>query len=182
MKRPLRVKLFFAVFTKFANLFDDVRNILIEKFGDVDLESQPYLFDEFTNYYHKQMGKGLYKKFYSFKRLIYPDQIANIKIFTNKVENDFSKMQTDVLRPVNIDPGYVGFSKMVLASTKDNYHRIYLADGIFAEVTLRYVKGSFQPWEWTYPDYRTKENILFFNRVRNIYKNQIKNQFPKNMF
>jgi hypothetical protein len=175
MKKLLPVKLFSAVFTKFENLFDKVKHILVEKFGNVDLESQPFLFDEFTHYYQDQMGRGLYKKFYSFERLIYPDEIVKIKIFTDRIEIDFSALKMGVSRPVNIDPGYVGFSKMVLASTKDNYHRIYLADGIFAEVTLRYVKGTFQPWPWTYPDYKINENILFFNRVRNIYKAQIKN-------
>ena len=77
-------------------------------------------------------------------------------------------------RRINLDPGYVSASKMVLASTKDHAHRIYLGKGIFAEITLRYYQKTFQPWEWTYPDYRTQEYIDLFNQIRKIYMQQLR--------
>ncbi|MDD5512405.1 MAG: DUF4416 family protein [Candidatus Omnitrophica bacterium] len=85
-------------------------------------------------------------------------------------------------RSINIDPGYLDMAKLVLATTKDFCHRIYLGSGIFGEVTLVYRKDSFQPWEWTYPDYRSREYIETFNRIREIYRAQdqkIKNQGPR---
>ena len=77
-------------------------------------------------------------------------------------------------RRVNIDPGYISQSKLVLATTKDHSHRIYLGQGIFAEVTLRYYKGTFRAWEWTYPDYASPPYIAIFNHIRKLYKEQLK--------
>jgi hypothetical protein len=72
-----------------------------------------------------------------------------------------------------LDPGYVTLAKMVLATTKDFAHRLYLGDGIYAESTLRFRKKQFEPWEWTYPDYRTDEYREFFGRVRECYKDKL---------
>jgi hypothetical protein len=112
------------------------------------------------------MGTSLFRKFYSFERLIDPEELASIKRWTCDLEASFQDPRAR--RPVNLDPGYVAPAKVVLASTKDFAHRIYLKDGIFAEVTLVYRKGSFVPLEHTFPDYRTAEYIGFFNRVRRV--------------
>ena len=77
-------------------------------------------------------------------------------------------------RLVNIDPGYLTLAKLVLASTKDYVHRIYVGSGIFAEITLFYANGNFGPWQWSYPDYKTKEYAAIFGAIRNIYEKQIK--------
>ena len=83
-------------------------------------------------------------------------------------------MAKGISRIINIDPGYLDLSKLILASTKDYKHRIYLTKGIYAEVTLFYQDKTFCPWEWTYPDYKTGEYIEIFNRIRQIYAEQIK--------
>ena len=75
-------------------------------------------------------------------------------------------------RSVNIDPGYLDLAKVVLFSTKDYSHRIYLDKGIYAEVTLFYKDNRFNPWPWTYPDYRTSEYLGIFKSIREIYKRQ----------
>ncbi len=136
-----------------------------KKFGAVDYKSPIYDFN-LTDYYRKEMGPSLKRQFLSFSELIAPTKLAKIKLFTNKLEKRYSK---NGKRLINIDPGYVTASKLVLATTENYYHRIYLDRGIFAEVTLYFKKGSFQPFEWTYPDYKTKGYIETFNHIREIY-------------
>jgi hypothetical protein len=119
------------------------------------------------------MGPNLLRRIVSFKALIDPAEIARWKITTNDVESELAaEFPHAPDRPVNIDPGYVAGSKMVLATTKNYTHRIYLRDGIYAEVTLRWRGGRFEPWEWTYPDYRTERYRSFFRRVRDRYMEQ----------
>ena len=76
-------------------------------------------------------------------------------------------------RPVNLDPGYVSSGKLVLATTKDQPHRVYLGRGIYAECTLRWRRGGFEPWEWTYPDYASEGHREFFGRVRTAYRRKL---------
>jgi len=140
---------------------------LKENFGDIDRRSKIIPFD-FTDYYEKEMGKGLIREWVSFLKPIKEDNIKDIKLKTIELEKHFASKNGR--RSVNIDPGYVSLSKLVLASTKNYAHRIYLGDGIFAEVTLIYKKGAFQPLEWTYPDYR--QNTRFFEEVREELKSK----------
>jgi hypothetical protein len=147
---------------------------LRESFGDIDLESEVVPF-AFTDYYEKEMGKGLLRQFVSFAALIDPGSIAGIKLTTNGVEKTIAKDYVGASnRPVNLDPGYVAASKLVLASTKDFSHRIYLGRGIYAEVTLIFRRGHFEPLEWTYPDYRTEGHRRFFEKIRSTYREQVK--------
>ncbi|MBI4713100.1 MAG: DUF4416 family protein [Planctomycetes bacterium] len=179
---PPQVKLIVGIISKYADLFEPVEEKLFAGFGVIDLKSDIMSF-EFTDYYTAEMGAPLKRQFLAFQKLIDPAEIASIKIRTNQIENDFASKFLDsrlrgndkeqkVSRPVNLDPGYVDNSKLVLASTKDYAHRIYLQDGIYAEVTLQYSasKRSFQPCQWTYPDYQTQAYLDFFNRVREMYR------------
>ncbi|MDD5775195.1 MAG: DUF4416 family protein, partial [Candidatus Omnitrophica bacterium] len=134
-------------------------------FGPIDYES-PELPFKHTDYYRREFGTCLIRRFIAFSRLIVPSALASIKIRTNKIEHKTSRSGK---RLVNIDPGYIDMAKLVLASTKDFCHRIYLDRGIFAEITLVYRKDSFTRQEWTYPDYRTPEYIAVFNRIRKDY-------------
>ena len=77
-----------------------------------------------------------------------------------------AKLTDGPARPVNLDMGYVDGGKLVLATTKDYAHRLYLGAGIYGEVTLRWRAGAFEPWEWTYPDYRSGHYREFFAQVR----------------
>ncbi|MBU0633530.1 MAG: DUF4416 family protein [Candidatus Omnitrophica bacterium] len=157
------VKLIIGLIGK-EEIFNRVKKILIQKFGGIDFEN-PVLDFNFTDYYELEMGGNLKRQFLSFKRQILPDKVASIKIYTNSLEKRFSA--AGGRRRVNIDPGYLTLSKLVLATTKDYQHRIYLGKGIFAEVTLRFKDKSFREWEWTYPDYRSREYIDIFNYIRN---------------
>ncbi|MCX6376138.1 MAG: DUF4416 family protein [Armatimonadetes bacterium] len=96
-----------------------------------------------------------------------PDQLPAVKRLANEIENRMAaEGQWPVVRPMNLDPGYIAPSKLILASTKDFSHRIHLREGIYAEVTLRYVRGIWKELEWTYPDYRTSAYHKFFTQVR----------------
>lgn len=155
---------------------EEVEYALSEIFGEIELKSEEYLFDEFTDYYEDEMGTGLRKYFVSFKELIKRDEIADIKIKTNELEEEFAvKTTSGFKRRVNIDPGYVAEAQLVLPTTKGYAHRIYLAKGIYAEVTLIYRDGSFQYLNWTYPDYRTEFVRSFFNKVRKLYLKKLQN-------
>ena len=137
-------------------------------YGAADFESSPIPFT-FTKYYAPEMGENLTRRFASFPRTILPDELAPIKVLTNKIEE---KLCVAGKRRVNIDPGYVDLAKLVLASTKDFRHRNYLRFGIFTEVTLFWQGKSFKPWEWTFPDYATPEYIAIFNLIRERYARQ----------
>jgi hypothetical protein len=161
-------KLITGFIFKEENIFNKTKDILKRHFGVIDFESQALVFTH-TDYYEKEFGKNLKRKFISFKDLALPQNLPQIKIYTNKLEK---RLSINGLRLINIDPGYLDLSKLVLASTKDYKHRIYLDKGIYAEVTLFYQNKSFRPWDWTYPDYKTQAQITIFNQIRQIYAEQ----------
>ncbi len=168
-KRPQHVKLIIGMLAKDKKLFDSSEGFFIKRFGEIDYRSPLVLFN-YTDYYRKEMGQPLKRRFISFKNLISPQGLSKIKIATNSLERILSKKKNNTLkREINIDPGYISDSKMVLATTKDYFHRIYLKDGIYAEVTLFWRRHSFEPFEWTYRDYRTREYIRILNDIRNSY-------------
>lgn len=172
IKKHQPVKLIIGFIFKEEGIRCKAQGLLEKKFGKIDYVSQGLSFTH-TDYYAKEFGCGLKRQFISFKKLILPQGLPGIKIFTNKIEQNLSR---GGLRLINIDPGYLDMSKLILASTKDYRHRIYLNRGIYAEVTLYYRKQGFNAWEWTYPDYRTDDYLAIFNRIREIYATQIKNK------
>jgi len=145
-------------------------------FGETeDLEAD--LEFEYTDYYYEEFGKPLKRKIICFKKLISLENISKIKLETNKIENDLA---VSGKRTVNIDPGYVTEAKLVLLTTKDYTHRVYVGDLIFAESTLNFKDGTFDPWPWTYPDYGSRELVDHFNSVRELYMRQIRKGEGKN--
>lgn len=135
----------------------------------VDFESKVTDFSH-TDYYAEEMGPGLKRKFISFERIVDSADLYKAKLITNRIEQ---RLSTGGKRTINIDPGYLDLSKLVLFTTKDYSHRIYLRKGIYAEATLFYRDHAFTPWPWTYPDYRTPEYKEIFGTIRDNYKKQI---------
>ena len=134
--------------------------------GDICLTSPRFTFDQ-TEFYERSMGEGLRKTFWAFETLIDPAEIAHIKLRTNELELAYQQQAAlPEERPLNLDPGYISEAKLVLATTKDRDHRIYLQKGIYCEGTLYYHKGKWQPRPWTYPDYRSSEYHRFFDQCR----------------
>lgn len=167
------VKLIVGMITSDEKLFDISETMLSDNFGSIDFRSEILPFD-YTDYYKLEMGENLKRKFISFEKFICPEKLAEVKILTNELEKNFLIEGTDK-RLINLDPGYLTAAKLVLASTKDHIHRIYLCKGIYAEITLQMQGKSFRPWQWTYPDYRSEEYIRIFNSIRQIYMKQLKN-------
>jgi len=167
---PRLVKPVAAVMARDETLVSKAVARLEEMLGPTDRQSELYRFD-FTDYYREEMGPDLVKKFVSFARLTAPTALAPIKRRTSACERRYRNDLGG--RLVNLDPGYWSDAKLVLASTKNYSHRICLGRRVFAELCLRYHRGRLQPFEWTYPDYRTKLALEFFSEVRKIYLKQL---------
>lgn len=164
------VKLISSLFSPQNELIDKVIAELENLFGLTDWIS-PGLFFDRTKYYAKEMGWPLHRRFISFKNLIRPEDIVEIKLATNEVEGRYLQ---DGKRGINIDPGYISLERLILATGKNYTHRIYLSKGIYADLTLLYHRGSFRPLEWTYRDYAGPETLGFFDDVRKSYKAQLR--------
>jgi len=119
------------------------------------------------------MGAPIYRYFLSFKKLIEPSEIAAAKVKTNELEPAFASDYPNIRRPINLDPGYLEQSKIVLASTKNFYHRLLISGGIYAEVTLHFEEGAWQSFPWTFPDYKTNRYHPFLTALRDLYRNQL---------
>jgi hypothetical protein len=168
--QPLPVKLIIGLIYTDSAVFERTRSALRRLYGEEDSESREFDFDK-TPYYEKEMGHGLRRKFISYKKLIQAEKLVDIKIKTNALEKKFERPPRH--RAVNIDPGYVTLSKLVLATTKSFAHRIYMGRGIFEEITLYFKDNSFEPGRWTYPDFRAADHIAAFNDIRQTYLNQL---------
>jgi hypothetical protein len=171
---PAPVWLIAAIFSRHDEAFDWARSQLVERYGPVALESSRFLFDD-TDYYEPTMGSQLRKQFTLFERPIDPADLVDIKISTNALEAAYTdEGRHDEARPLNIDPGYLTAAKLVLASTKDHAHRIYLDRGIYAEVTLHYQHRKWREREWTFPDYRREDYQAFLSEARQYVRQQQK--------
>jgi len=149
-----------------------VEEALAPAFGAVDLRSDVWDFD-FTTHYESETGPNIQRALLAFDELMDPGHLAAAKVHTNQLELDLAAvLDCDAPRPVNLDPGYVDLARLVLASARDRDHRVYLGRGIYGEATLRYCRGRLEPWEWTYPDYRTGPYLAFFEQVRARYVEQ----------
>mgnify|MGYP001600272154 CR=1 FL=1 len=159
---------------------DDTVSILKKRFGKIDFQS-PELDFNYTDYYFPELGAPLKRAFISFQELLGEEKLADIKTYTNSIEKKLAAkdgstaLTTERKRRINIDPGFLSLGKLILATTKDQCHRVYLNKGIFAEVTLFYKQKTFNPWPWTYPDYQSREYLKIFNSIREIYQKQINN-------
>ena len=176
IRHPQPAKLFFGMLSSDPSLFDACARILVTEYGPVDLESEILPWN-ITNYYREELGDRILRKFIFLERLIDPSELPRTKIFTNNVESTFATREIRGLhRRINLDPGYLTQAKVVLATTKDFAHRIYIGDGIYAEATLRYSSPDrgFVPFDHTYPDYRTEQYTAIFNKARENLRSALK--------
>ena len=168
VRRP--VKYMASLLTGNLALLPEVKAVLRGAVGEIDFISPVLPFNE-TDYYEGEFGPNLQREIVTFKDLRDMADLSAIKVLTNELEQHWT---ADGSRRVNIDPGYIALGKLVLATTKDQSHRLYIGNGIFAEVTLRYRRKSFKVWEWTYPDYAMPQYIELFNELRRAYRAQLK--------
>jgi hypothetical protein len=136
--------------------------------GPVELESEFFRFDK-TEYYDATMGKGLLRQFLSFKPLADPAALVEWKLATNDLEAKLGRELSTPggpERPINLDPGYIDPPNLVLASTKNRQHRIYLRNGIYAEITLTFQGDAWTSHRFTFPDFKSGAYDHFLKRVR----------------
>lgn len=169
------VKLFVGVLVSDPAILAPVERRLTESYGPVDHRSPIIPFD-FTGYYVAEMGGHIDRVFFSFERLIEADRLPQFKRQTNKLEEEMAPLLPSVKRPVNLDPGYIEQAKVILASTKNFYHRIYLGDGVFGEVTMHFRNNAYEFFPWTYPDYKSSKYQEFFLKLRQLYRSQLRAQ------
>ena len=170
VKEPKPVKLFLGLLIAKLPLLPQIYEALEKELGPIELSSELIDFT-YTNYYEPEMGAGLKRQFLSFRKLIAPDRLPEIKLFTNELERNFAE---EGRRRVNLDPGYLTGANLVLATTKNFSHRLYLGKGIYGEVTLIFKGGKFEPLPWTYPDYRS--NLELFHEIRKKYLAQLREE------
>ena len=176
LKKPKPVKLIVGILAADRDYLQTAIEALPIVFGKVDLISDVWPFT-LTDYYKKETGENILRQFVSIEPLIDPGELAKIKHKTNKLEQKLAaKSDLGLPRPVNLDPGIIEPSKLILATTKNYAHRIYIGKKMYAEVTLVFDKGAWHPLPYTYPDYRQRCYHDFFDKVRKRLLEQLKSK------
>jgi len=162
------VKLICGVIYKDEEMYGEAKGRLSAGWGRADLESPAFAFD-LTDYYEPEMGPGLQRRFLSFEGLVRPEELAGMKLHTIGLEEELRRESGGEGRPVNIDPGYLTASALVMATAKDFAHRIPLGRGIYAHLEFLFTKTGVKVLDWTYPDFRREPCQRFFREVRGLY-------------
>lgn len=169
VKRPHPVKLFFALLYPSLGAFDWVVRWISEYVGEIELASEEWPFT-WTDYY-ASIGERLFRRFVSIRGLVSPEGLFRVKHLSNFLEEISGGGRG---RKANVDPGYLDAARVVLFTTKDSAHRVYVGEGIYAEVTLRYRKGRWTFHDYTYPDYRDGRYLAFFDELRRSYLEEVR--------
>ena len=173
-KEPQPVKLIIGILAANNQCLHTAIDFLTDKYGRLDFTSDVWPFEK-TDYYKEQTGLRILRRFISIEKLIGPGKLAKIKHQTNKLEQKLARaLAMPLPRPVNLDPGIIEPSKLVLATTKNYSHRIYIGKKMYAEVTLIFDKGKWRALEHTYPDYRQECYFDYFEKVRQRLLEQLK--------
>lgn len=163
---PVPVKRIVGILAASEELLAEVRQVLAGTLAPIELSSRAFAW-RLSRYYEGEMGSDIWRQYLALEDTMVPEELVQLKHETNALEERWRDRRG---RRANIDPGYLDLTKLVLASTKDAAHRIYLGEGIYAEATLRYADAGFAPWPYTYPDYALPETCAFFNQVRARYR------------
>lgn len=143
----------------------ELKERLEKEFGPIGIMTEPFPFS-FTDYYVPEMGNGIERFFLAFENLVYPDDLARIKTITNELEFEWADGQD---RKINLDPGLISQSNLILATTKNRSHRIAIGMDLYGEVTLIYHKKAWQSFPWTYADFRSDKVQSSMVEFRNYY-------------
>lgn len=170
---PDPAQLVISLLSAQENPLDTLSHDLEALFGPIENVFGPLPFD-FTTYYDIELGAGIKRWIVTVQKLVDPARLAEIKLSTNGIERKFASEEGR--RQINLDPGLMTLGNFVLATGKNNAHRIYLKDGIFADLTLIFRRATYRPLEWTYPDYSDSALIDILNRIRETYKQKLEKQ------
>lgn len=176
LRPPKPVKLIVGLLSQSEDLLAMAEDDMEKLWGKIDVRSEVMPFN-YTKYYKKSMGESILRKFVSFAEIIDPAKLASIKHQSNDLEEKYTQVpagiELGVERPVNLDPGYITPGKLVLASTKDYSHRIYIGEDMYAEPTLHFYKGTWHPWPFSYPDYGSGDYFEFLTASRDCLMEQL---------
>jgi hypothetical protein len=164
-----RVKCFSGFIYRDKDIYQTVKEKLAGIFSPVDLESDVFDFN-FTTYYNEELGIPLYRSFVSFEELIRPQQLPDIKRLTNNIEIETA---CNGKRTINLDPGYLSEANVIIATTKNYYHRVPLQKGIYAHMEYVIKGKKICPLEWTYPDFKSPGYLEFFQELQRLYKKEM---------
>ena len=167
---PLPVKYLVAVLFRTAEQLDSARKELVAHWGNIDFEGRDHLFDV-TDYYAPELGTPLYRRLLAFEQLYPPTLIVDMKLECNTIED---VLASDGKRTVNLDAGYLDHNKYLLASAKEAGQKVYLDKGIYADLSGRYKAGKYQPFEWSFPDFRDGRYDEELLSIRRFYLRQLK--------
>jgi hypothetical protein len=173
------VKLICGMISSREDAFRMGEERLVECFGPIDLRSPLFPFAA-TDYYEKEMGPALKRGFLSFERLVPPDGLSAIKLQTNVLEGEIRAALAADYRVVNLDPGILTSSALIMATAKNFAHRVPLSGGIYAHLELLFTKTGVKTLDWTYPDFRGEGYQNFFLDVRKIFMKQVRGLASKN--
>ena len=168
-KKPALAKAFMSILSsRWDEFWPELAEELKPRFGEIDFETEIFPFTQ-TKYYDKELGSPIYRKILTFSDLIGQDDLAGLKVFTNELENSHAVGEN---RMFNLDPGMVTLERLVLATGKNFIHRIYLSQGIWADLTLIFHKGDWMTLPWTFPDYAQDSMKDILTGIRARYKDQ----------
>lgn len=140
---------------------------LRERWPTLRLLAPPRSFDV-TEYYREEMGAQLFRWWGYRPTLDDPLALPSWKQFTRSVESRLADDAGD--RTVNIDPGYLNYGLVVLASHKPGHHRVPLTPDVYADVQLYYHHGSFDPLPWSFPDFEDGRHDTLLEDLRERYR------------
>jgi len=176
LQEPRPVKLIVGILASDERCLAAAREGVLGALGPADLFSEVWAFDQ-TDYYADELGPRVLRQFVSIEQLIDPGDLADVKHRTNEMERQLAAtLAMPFPRPVNLDPGVVEPSKLILASTKNFAHRIYIGRKMYAEVTLVFDKGQWRLLPYTFPDYKRPEYHAFFSMVRSRLVERLRQQ------
>jgi hypothetical protein len=180
MSRPFEppvAKLIIGLLYRSSDIQHQVLDILLDRYGPLDMITEPIPFD-YTTYYDREMGSGILRQVASFEDLVAQGTLPDIKLVTNRIEQELSN---EGKRAINLDPGLLTEERLVLASGKNFTHRIYLREGIYGDLTLIYQKGNFRPLPWTYADYQEPSLLHFLKALRRKLIYQRTGKLPRSL-
>jgi hypothetical protein len=165
------VQLLVGVLEADGGRFVEARRLLAEAFGLEESLHGPWPFD-LTDYYDQEMGGAEIRRwFLAYAEPVLSEQLAEVKLITNRIEDELA---IEGRRRVNLDSGYLDFQKLVLASAKFHTCKIHVGRGIWADLTLLYHDGRWDPLPWSFPDFRDDRYYAALTAIREAYRRKMR--------
>lgn len=154
-----------AVTAAGSPVLEEAVRLVTERLGPVRHLSPAFPFD-YSTYYEAEMGPGLIKQILCLAEPADPSTLSALKRETMALERELAREENGARRRANLDPGLVSLDSLVLASTKTAGHRVCIGPGLYAEVTLLFRGGAYEPLPWSYRDYQAEAAQRFLLETR----------------